>query len=229
MVIAGMVKSSLVDYPGRPACVLFTSGCNSDCYFCHNRGLIDGNCDALPLIDVMGFLNKRAGVLGAAVITGGEPLLQTGLLEFLIRLRGMGYKVKLDTNGSMPERLAEVLDAGLSDYVAVDYKSPAARYREFCGPRADAEKVRKSIRLLQSGDQPFEVRTTVTPQLTLSDLQLMARELPKALPRWALHRYRKPESFLPEHRERIEAPAYTQAEIEAFAKELRALQPGATG
>ena len=225
MIFAGIQKSSLVDYPGFIACVLFVPGCDYDCFYCHNRSLLAGPHEVLDPAKIRAFLKKRAGLLDAVAVTGGEPTLQPGLVETLLEFSGMGYRVKLDTNGSNPGVVACVLGSGACSYFAVDYKAPAARYQEICGPSADSEKVRETVGLLLKSGVPFEVRTTVIPQLSERDLLRMARELPP-VPRWTLNRYRKPEWFRDCDKGRIEAVPWTQQQIDAFARSMAAVQPG---
>jgi len=227
MVIAGIAKNSFIDFPGQVACVLFVPGCNYCCFYCHNRSLIDGSHDILPLQDVMAFLKKRVGMLDGAVITGGEPTLQSDLAPFIRSLREIGYKVKLDTNGALPEVVSPLLTEGLCDYFAIDYKAPAARYHEICGGNASAKPVLKTIRLLLEAHADFEVRTTVIPQLKEEDLLHMAQELPP-LPKYVLNRYRKPEKYLPCDTQRIESTAYSQSDIVSFVRKIQIYQPNAT-
>ena len=226
MIISGMVKSSLVDYPGLVAAVLFVPGCNYNCFYCHNRFLLDGTHDILDLQEIRNFLNKRVGLLDGIVITGGEPTLQQGLLTFLRELKGLGYKIKLDTNGSSPMIMAQILQAGLCDYIAVDYKAPSARYQEVCGKSARAEPVIKTIKLLMKYQVDFEVRTTVIPQLKEEDLRRMVKELP-VVPLYVLNRYRVPAVFLPEDQDRILQKPYTQEQIDAL-KTIIEVRPKAT-
>jgi pyruvate formate lyase activating enzyme len=224
MTIAGIVKSSLIDYPGQIACVLFTPGCNYDCFYCQNRPLVDGPYTALDETELWDFLKRRAGQLDGVVVTGGEPTLWPDLADFLGRLKALGYRVKLDTNGSSPGVVENVFRRGLADTFAVDYKAPAARYKEICGETADAEKVLQTIRFLLDSGADFEVRTTVIPQLGEADLVQMARELP-LLPRWTLNRFRKPETYLPRDAARVSVPPYTAQQISALAETLRSCQP----
>ena len=223
---AGLVKSSLVDYPGRIAAVWFVPGCNYDCFYCHNRSLIDGSHQLLDVDEVWGFLKKRAGLLQGLVITGGEPTLQPGLTEVILKARELGYKIKLDTNGSRPQVVAELLAEKLCDYYAVDYKAPAARYREMGGALADPEATRETIRLLLEYGADFQVRTTVYPQLSQDDLVCMAQELP-VMPLWVLNPYRMPERYKQEHLELLQAPAHTTRQLADFAAAMAAYQPNA--
>lgn len=224
MIFAGMVKNSLIDYPGLIACVLFVPACNYDCFYCHNRFLLSGDSDKLDLADVEDFLQKRQGLIDAVVISGGEPTLQKDLIAYLEKIRKMGYKLKLDTNGSNPEVIEKILDKGLVDYYAVDYKAPKGRYQEICGEKADPEQVLVTINLLLSQGADFEVRTTVIPQLKIEDMLQMARELPQ-LPRYKLNAYRIPEKYLPEDKERVEEKPYNREQIAAFTKEISFFQP----
>ncbi len=228
MVIAGKVSSTLVDFPNHIACVLFMAGCGFDCFYCHNRPLIDGTAEPLDSDGVWEFLEKRKGQLDGVVLSGGEPTLQRGLLPFMRRIKEMGYPIKLDTNGSRPVIVAQCVAEKLCDYVAVDYKAPMQRYREICGEKADAQAVLQTIHVLMHSGTPFEVRTTVIPQLSPIDLLLMANELP-VVPRYVLNRYRKPELFLEKDRERIEQRPYTQEQINDIAQSLHIVQPNIIG
>ena len=224
MIISGIVKSSLVDYPGMVAGVLFVPGCNYNCFYCHNRSLLDGTHDELDLQAIKDFLKKRAGLLDGIVITGGEPTFQKGLISYIREIKSLGYKVKLDTNGSSPLLIAQLLHEGLCDYYAVDYKAPSARYQEICGSKANADTVLKTIGLLLDEHANFEVRTTVIPQLDEDDLICMAEELP-VVPRYVLNRYRFPEQYLPDDHDRIMKKPYTQSQIDIFKKIIQNRQP----
>jgi len=226
MIISGMAKSSLVDYPGLVSCVLFLPACNFDCFYCHNRSLIDGTHEIIDMKYVEEFLHKRSGLLDAVVITGGEPTLHKDLLPFIRSIKGLGYKVKLDTNGSSPGVVGKLVSENACDYYAVDYKAPSHRYREIAGRDADAGKVLETINILLSSGVDFEVRTTVIPQLSKADLMTMAKELP-VLPRYILNRYRKPEKYKPCDTARVDRTPYTRQQIEKFTEAIRAQQPNA--
>lgn len=224
MMISGIAKSSLVDYPGLVSCVLFVPGCNYNCFYCHNRALIDGTHQILFPSDVDAFLRKRVGLLDAVVISGGEPTLQPNLIPFAKAIKDLGYQLKLDTNGSSPAIVKQCLELGLFDYYAVDYKAPSARYQELCGALAKAPAVLETIQLLSSSNVPFEVRTTVVPQLHEADLISMAKELPP-LPRYVLNPYRKPDRFLPRDAEKVAQTPYTNEQLKSFAKLIQPFQP----
>ena len=164
----GLQKLTLLDYPGKTACTLFFGGCNLRCPFCHNASLVlrPGQCPTLQEDELFAFLNKRKGLLDGICITGGEPLLQPGLEDFLPRLREMGYAVKLDTNGCFPDRLERLLDKGLVDYVAMDLKNSREEYPATVGiPDFDTAPIDQSIRLLLEGRVEYEFRTTVVEGL----------------------------------------------------------------
>ncbi len=224
MNISGIIKSSLIDYPGLISCVLFVPGCNYDCFYCHNRSLIDGSHILLTPQSVTDFLHRRAGLLDGVVISGGEPTLQGDLIPFIQSVKGFGYKVKLDTNGSHPEVVEELLGLKLVDYFAVDYKAPAEHYPKICGQGTDAGKVIRTIQLLSESDVPYEVRTTVIPQLGSKELIMMAKELP-AVPRYVLNRYKVPEKYLPHDEERILKKPHSYEELQSLADCVTAWQP----
>ena len=133
MIFGGMQRSSTIDFPGALACVLFTRGCDLDCFYCHNRELIAGDGGQLAEAAVFSFLEKRRGLLDGVVVSGGEPTLQPDLEEFLRRVRPLGYRVKLDTNGRRPALVERLWREGLFDYVAVDVKALPADYPAVCG------------------------------------------------------------------------------------------------
>ena len=165
MRIYGLQKLSLVDYPGKTAAVLFTGGCNFRCPFCHNFGLVQDPGEPLDDGEVFGYLKKRTGLLDAVVITGGEPLIHPDIADLIEKVRALGYPVKLDTNGTFPARLAELLTRGLVDYVAMDIKNSREKYYLTAGCEVDLDSVNKSIMLLKSGTTDYEFRTTVVSQL----------------------------------------------------------------
>lgn len=228
MKIAGMVKSSLVDFPGLVAGVLFVPGCNYDCFYCHNRSLLENDPELMDPELVEAYLKKRSGLLDGIVITGGEPTLQPDLIPFIRSIKALGYRVKLDTNGANPQVIEDVLESGLCDYFAVDYKAPASRYAEICGRHASSQRVLETIETLRRHQACFEVRTTVIPQLSQSDLLTMAKELPP-LPRYVLNPYRPPERYRGGDRSMIKVKPYTPTEIQCFALQMQKDQPHIEG
>ncbi len=182
MKIGGFQKVSLIDYPGKLSAVLFTQGCNLRCPFCHNPELVDPDRygPLIPGEEILAFLEKRRGKLDALTVTGGEPMLQKDLAGFLGSVKKMGYRVKLDTNGTLPDGLVLLLRAGLLDYIAMDIKGPLKAYARIAASKVDAEKIRQSIGIIQASGLPHEFRTTVVrAQLSPRDLAAVAALLGK--------------------------------------------------
>ena len=168
MLIAGLQKLTLLDYPGHMACTVFTGGCNLRCPFCHNASLVlpEKLGEFMDEDEFFAFLKKRQGILGGVAITGGEPLLQKDMPAFLGRIRELGYKVKLDSNGCYPDKLMEIVSAGLVDRVAMDIKNSPALYGKTVGiPGFDIKAVEKSKNFLLEGRVEYEFRTTAVKGL----------------------------------------------------------------
>lgn len=171
MKIGGLQKLTLLDYPDVMACIVFTEGCNFRCPFCHNASLVLGGADGgAPTEDeVLAFLRKRRGLLDGVVVTGGEPLIWQDAEDFLVEVRKLGYKIKLDTNGSMPERLRGLIERGRVDYVAMDIKNSPRRYDETAGRHVEIGAILESAALLLEGRVDYEFRTTVVKPLFDAD------------------------------------------------------------
>ena len=168
MNIHGLQKVTLLDFPGCVACTVFTAGCNFRCPFCHNASLVLPELFPEPVReeDFFAFLQKRQGILDGVAVTGGEPLLHPEMPDFLQKIQDMGFKVKLDTNGSFPERLRKVVEAGLVNRVAMDIKNAPEKYPKSVGvPHFDVTPIRESAAFLMEGRVPFEFRTTVVRPL----------------------------------------------------------------
>ena len=179
MRIFGLDKLSLVDYSNYACAVIFTGGCNFKCPFCHNRGLVEREYSPIHQEDVLEFLNKRFGLIYAVCVSGGEPTLERGLLDFLQEIKDIGYKVKLDTNGTNPEILQEVIDRKLVDYVAMDIKNCFDKYPITTGVKTvDINSIRKSINILMSSGIDYEFRTTLVAEFHDVDaIRIMSKEL----------------------------------------------------
>lgn len=174
MKLFGLQKMTLLDFPGKVACTVFTGGCDLRCPFCHNFQLATGKSD--PVMDegeFFDFLSKRRGLMDGVAVTGGEPCLNRDLPDFLKRVKSLGFLTKLDTNGLHPDLLKKILDAGLADYVAMDVKNSPEKYALTCGvDRVDMDKIAESISLIKSSAPDYEFRTTVTSQLhDVSDIR----------------------------------------------------------
>ena len=167
MRIDGLQTLTLLDYPGKVACTVFTSGCNMRCPFCHNASLVCGEVPPfMEKEEFFAFLKKRTGVLDGVCVTGGEPLLQEGLIPFLLEVKEKGFTTKLDTNGLLHDRLRAAVEAGAVDYVAMDIKNCKARYAETAGvPGLDLAPIEKSVQFLMEGKVDYEFRTTVVKEL----------------------------------------------------------------
>ncbi|MGD9874858.1 MAG: anaerobic ribonucleoside-triphosphate reductase activating protein [Kiritimatiellia bacterium] len=193
MLIGGFMPFSLSDYPGHPAAVVFTQGCNFRCPFCHNGDLLSPvrpQSQMVPEETVFELLKKRGGRLHGVVITGGEPTLQDDLIPFMRNVHAHGLKVKLDTNGSRPQVVRDVLKEKLADYIAMDIKAPLAAYSRLAGVRADAAVIEESIGLIASSGIPHEFRTTrVEPLLSERDCEgIEALVPPGSRHRWQAFR-----------------------------------------
>ncbi len=223
MIFSGIVKSSLIDYPGKIATVLFVPGCNYNCFYCHNRKLIEEITDILDPNEINAFLEKRQGFIDAIVISGGEPTLYDDLPEFFSKIKKLGYLTKLDSNGSNPDMISRLIQEGNVDYFAIDYKAPSNQYALYCGEESNSSKVLETINILNSTKSHFEVRTTVIPQLSIDNLIQMCQELPK-VPRYVLNPYRKPLHYLPQHIDLINATPYSENEIKEFSETLKLYQ-----
>lgn len=197
MKIGGLVKFSLSDFPGRVAAVVFTQGCNFRCPFCHNSSLIRHNVtngSLIPEEEFFEFLKLRSSQLDAVVISGGEPTIQPGLSTLLCRIKAMDFLVKLDTNGSKPNVLQDLLKNNLIDYIAMDIKAPLHMYNRLSGVRAPISQIKESIALISQGGIAHEFRTTVVKSLlSAKDVRSIQRKL---VPPGSTHLLQK---FCPEH------------------------------
>ena len=179
MNVQGYQKLTLLDFPGRVACTVFTGGCNLRCPFCHNAGLVlaPNESDNMEN-EVLEYLSHRQGLLDGVCITGGEPLLQPDIENFVRKVKELGYLVKLDTNGTFPERLKALLETGLIDYVAMDVKNSPENYAKATGVPIESAVFEESIRLLQNCGVPHEFRTTAVKGIhTASDFESIGKWL----------------------------------------------------
>ena len=190
MKIGGFLKTSLIDYPGGMiSAVIFTQGCNFRCPFCHNPELVipEKFGPLIPEEEIFEFLKGRRGQLQGVVITGGEPTIHSGLKSFIERVKALGFAVKLDTNGSNPEVLEELLP--LLDYISMDIKAPLEKYSHLAGVRVDILNVQRSIRLIRKSNIEYEFRTTfVKPLLDVGDFKGIGK-LVAGAKRFALQKF----------------------------------------
>ena len=166
--VSGLERSSLLDYPGKISAIIFTHGCNLRCPYCHNPELViegfnkDGSFSEK---DILSFLESRKGKLDALVITGGEPLVQSNLLPFIKKVKEMGFLIKLDTNGTFPDRLKDFIETGFIDYIAMDVKYPKVEYVKNSMIPEIAKKIERSIKIIMDSGLDYEFRTTYVKPL----------------------------------------------------------------
>ena len=188
----GLQKLTLLDFPQKTACTIFCGGCNFRCPFCHNAPLVTElkSVQTYSVSDIISFLKARIGLLDGVCITGGEPLLYADIAEFIAQVKQMGFLVKLDTNGSFPERLAELIGAGLLDYVAMDIKNCKEKYSATIGvPTFDISPIEKSISILMQGNVEYEFRTTVVKEFHTPEDIAAIGNLIEGAPRYFLQHF----------------------------------------
>ncbi len=201
MLFGGLQKTSLIDFPGKVSCVLFLSGCNFDCPYCHNPDLVKGGPLYPPYFDeeeVYDFLERRKGFLDAVVISGGEPTLKNDLALLCEKIKEMGYPVKLDTNGSRPKVIRRLIHGGLLDYIAMDIKTDPFRYSPFIKKDYNPDDLLSSIQIIMESSLPYEFRTTcVKPIVGERDIESIAEIIQGAM-LWTLQRFHHKEVLHPE-------------------------------
>lgn len=218
LILKGIQKLSLIDYPGKVACTLFAFGCNFRCPYCHNPELVvDDGTPPIPEEDVLRFLDDRKGFLDGVCITGGEPTLHNDLPDFIKRVKSLGYSVKLDTNGTNPEMLRRLIGGTLADYIAMDVKAPLEKYESVVRTKVDADKIAESVEIVKAFPE-HEFRTTVAPELlTREDIIAVARWL-KGARRFFIQQF-KPTKTL--DKTFLEKQAYLADELEKICDEIK--------
>lgn len=225
--IGGLQKMTILDYPGKVAATIFTGGCNFKCPYCHNKDLVfvPDSYEFYDPDEVLAYLEKRKGILDGVCITGGEPLIQEGLLDFIAAIRKIGYLVKLDTNGFFPDRLEEICASGMIDYIAMDIKNAPERYYETVGLNPEVfrlERIEESVRFLMTSDIEHEFRTTVIREFhTRENLLDIARWI-RGSDHYYLQQYTDSGNVI-----QPGWTAYTKAEMESLLEEVRQFVPGA--
>ena len=212
MVIGGIQKFSTVDYPGYTVAAIFTVGCNMRCGYCHNPELVlpEQYVGGIPKAEILEFLETRRGKLDGVAISGGEPTGQPDLIDFIRKIRAMGFRIKLDTNGTHPEVVRELIDYDLVDFIAMDVKGPLEKYSEIAARPVDLAAIEESIRLIKTIDHEFRT-TIVRGQLEPSDFEKVG-EMVRGAKRYALQffvdsgelvsqQFRGRESFSPDEME----------------------------
>lgn len=217
MIIRAVQKLSVVDYPGLLCATVFTPGCNFCCPFCHNGSLVLPSAEMnLEEQEVFDFLQTRKNKLDAVCLSGGEPLLQEGVCEFLKKVRELGFKTKLDTNGTKPQKLKEILEKGLADYVAMDIKNSPQMYASTVGVKAfNLTPIYESIELIKNSGVDYEFRTTVTKTFHDENSLKEAGEMIKGAFVWYLQTFRKSENLIDETVE-----GYSEEEMKDLSEKL---------
>jgi pyruvate formate lyase activating enzyme len=224
MQIGGLIKLSLVDYPGKPAAVVFAQGCNFRCPYCYNKELVIPSCFQRPIEqeEVISFLVKRKGLLRGVVISGGEPTLQNDLLDFIRSVKQLGYSVKLDTNGSRPDVLQKAIDQSLLDFIAMDIKASLESYEKLVGVSIDQALIEKSIFLIKNSGLEHQFRTTLVKSLSqFQDLSQILR-LIGGEKSYVIQNFSPRESVLDP--QLVQSGAFSQEEFENIIKNREILR-----
>ena len=217
MLIGGFQKMTMLDFPGKVACTIFTYGCNLRCPFCHNATLVIDEANLFSEEEIFTYINKRKGILDGVCVTGGEPLLQPDIIPFLQRLRETGLKIKLDTNGTYPDKLEEIINLGLVDYVAMDIKNSLDSYEKTVGTKINLNDIEKSVKILLDNRVDYEFRTTVVKELHKIEDFIKIGELIRGAKRYFLQCFKDNENLIGEN-----LSAHTVPDLKRF---LEAVSP----
>ncbi len=218
MIFGGFEKCTLVDYPGKVACMVYTIGCNFRCPYCHNPELVDETVEVrYDEEEVLTFLDNRQRLLDGVVITGGEPTMHEKLPEFIRKVKERGFLVKLDTNGTNPKMLRQVIDEGLIDYVAMDMKSPFHKYSQTVARPVDIEAIKESASALISGSVEYEFRTTLVKSLTSPEDVLEIGKNIKGAKRYFLQQFVPTKILNPQFKRKV---SYSDDELVELKKLL---------
>jgi pyruvate formate lyase activating enzyme len=223
MKIKNVEKSSTVDYPPYISAVVFLSGCNFRCPFCYNKELVDENSNLpdIPMDEFIEWLKTRHGKLDAVVITGGEPTIHgQKLVDFCSIIKSLGFKIKLDTNGSNPELVKFLINEGFIDYIAMDIKSDAMHYDKACGIKVSMYDILQSINIIMSSGLPYEFRTTIVPGLHDDNTIKGIASMIKGSPKYAIQQFKPINTLDPEY---IKIVPFSESEMEKFKKDFEYL------
>lgn len=228
MIIGGLEKLTLLDYPDHLAAIIFTQGCNFRCHFCYNPMLVlpqtgkdveiekEKGFSPLSTEDLFLFLRERYGRLEGVVITGGEPTIHPDLPEFIKQIKEIGYLVKLDTNGTNPEMLQDLIKAKLIDYIAMDLKAPLLKYERTVNVKLDWENIKKSVKIIIESGLPYEFRTTVVPGLLEKDDFEEMGQMIKGAKKWYLQIFKSDTDLV--NQDYYQKKAYTRKEMAEFVE-----------
>ncbi len=222
MLIGGLQKLSLVDYPGKTSIAIFTIGCNMRCGFCHNAELVvpELYADALDEKEVLKFLKSRIGLVESVTISGGEPTMQDDLIDFMRQVKSMGYLIKLDSNGTQPDIIEELFEENLVDFIAMDIKSPLGNYEKVVNCPVDHDSIKRSIKLIKASGVDYEFRTTVVASLhQISDFDEIGELISygNKAKRYALQHFRPAKTLDPEY---ASATTLSEASFDLLAEKM---------
>jgi pyruvate formate lyase activating enzyme len=220
MNIAGLQKTSLIDYPGKISAVIFTSGCNFNCHFCHNPELVNPQLNSFQIKEkeIFEFLDKRKKIVDAVVISGGEPTIYEDLIEFIKKLEKQKFLIKLDTNGSNPETIKALLKEKLLDCIAMDIKGPIEKYDIITGKNVNKENIKKSVEIIKSSKVDYEFRTTVIPKYLVSEDFKQIGEWLKGAKKYYLQQFRNSKTLDPDFKN---IAPYSEEDLQKFARIMR--------
>ena len=220
MLIKGFQKLSLIEYPGKLSAVIWTGGCNFRCPFCYNTDIVL-NYKKMPTIpekEIIDFMSTRKGLLDGLAITGGEPTLQKDLPEFVKKIKDMGFLVMIETNGSNPNMVKELIDKKLVDYIAMDIKAPLEKYDEVAGVKVNKKKIQKSIDIIRNGGIEYEFRTTIIPKFFKEEDALAIGKWLKGSKRYFLQQF-MPEKTIDKSLRRVKP--YSPEKLKEFAELMK--------
>ena len=226
--IKGLIETSFVDWRGSMSAVLFTGGCNFRCPFCHNRELVE-DVHSLPTIALrtaLGRLAAQKDWVERVVVTGGEPTIHPALPDTMKSLKDAGFHVKLDTNGSNPGMVRDLVEQGLVDYVAMDVKGPLSGYARWCGVNVDVRKIRETISFLMKAEVPYEFRMTVVPFLHKAEDVYRVAETLKQADLFVIQEFRPTNTLDPNF---TAIRAYTPEQMDPLRRMVRSIMAGPQG
>ena len=217
MKIGGLIKTSLIEYPGRISAVIFTQGCNFRCPYCHNPELVEPALFNTPIAEskIFDFLERRKKYLEAIVITGGEPCLQNDLIDFIRKVKDMSYLVKLETNGSFPDVISQIIEKGIVDFISMDVKGPPDKYDIIVGVKVDISKIKESIDLIISSGIDSEFQTTVVKSMFEKEDFEKIGNLIKGAKIYTLQKFVPSKTLNPEF---LQEKTYSDEELEEIKK-----------
>jgi len=219
MKIGGFQKTSLLDYPDMISAIVWTVGCNFHCPFCYNKNLVEEKVGIIPEDEILSFLIKRKGMIEGLVISGGEPLMQKDITSFCEKVKKLGYLIKIDTNGMYPEKLKELIDKKLVDYISMDVKAPKNKYSDLSGVKTDIKKIEKSIQIIRSSGVDYEFKTTFVPKLLSKEDIIDIGKWLKDSKKFYLQQFRNDTSLISSDLENM--PVYSKEELKETLEKVK--------